>query len=90
IPAKGQKGGGMLEGISEGKMPCQVFRDLIKINPAIGNIRLSEVFHEEFIDVDSLALQLIWHWRGPGKAEGISDESLNAKLLVVLKDAGYL
>ncbi|MDU9042722.1 hypothetical protein [Pseudomonas corrugata] len=80
----------MLEGISEGELPCEVFRKLIKLDPTIGNIRLSEIFHEEFIEVDSLALQLIWRWRGPGKAEGISDESLNSELLFMLKNAGYL
>ncbi|RON41489.1 hypothetical protein [Pseudomonas brassicacearum] len=80
----------MLEGINEGKLPCQVFRELIEADPTIGNIRLGDVFHEEFIMVDSLAMQLIWHWRGPGKAEGISDESLNAELLGMLKSAGYL
>lgn len=30
----------MLEDISEGKLPCQVFRDLIKVDPTIGNVRL--------------------------------------------------
>ncbi|WP_152622968.1 hypothetical protein [Pseudomonas fluorescens] len=80
----------MLEGITEGELPCQVFRRLIKVDPTIGNILLSEIFHEEFIEVDSLALQLIWRWRGAGKTEGISDDSLNSKLLFMLKNAGYL
>ena len=30
----------MLEDIGEGKLPCQVFRDLIKVDPTIGNVRL--------------------------------------------------
>ncbi|WP_213939311.1 hypothetical protein [Pseudomonas sp. dw_612] len=80
----------MLEGINDGKLPCEVFRELINVDATLGNARLSELFHEEFIEVDSLALQLIWHWRGPGKIEGISDESLNAELLAMLKKAGYL
>lgn len=80
----------MLESILEGELPCQVFRSLIEADPTVGNIRLSEIFHEEFIEADSLAMQLIWRWRGPGKVEGISDESLNAELLVMLKSAGYL
>ncbi|MFJ7793460.1 hypothetical protein [Pseudomonas sp. NPDC096950] len=80
----------MLEGINEDKLPCEVFRELISVDSTLGNVRLSELFHEEFIEVDSLALQLIWHWRGPGKTEGISDESLNAELLAMLKKAGYL
>lgn len=39
----------------------------------------------QFVELDSLALRLIWHWRGAGKTEGISDESLNAELLAMLK-----
>ncbi len=54
----------MLEDIIDGELPCDVFRRLIESDPTIGNILLSEIFHEEFIHVDSLALQLIWHWRG--------------------------
>ncbi|MEO6678744.1 MAG: hypothetical protein ABIO21_15370 [Pseudomonas sp.] len=80
----------MLEGINEDKLPCEVFRELISVDSTLGNAQLSELFHEEFLEVDSLALQLIWHWRGPGKTEGISDESLNAELLAMLKRAGYL
>jgi hypothetical protein len=80
----------MLEGILRGELPCQVFRDLIEVDPKLTNIRLSEIFHEKFIDVDSLAMQLIWHWRGAGKSEGVIDESLNTELLVMLKSAGYL
>ncbi|WP_122434359.1 hypothetical protein [Pseudomonas viridiflava] len=80
----------MLEGISEGKKPSHVFRDVIKADPTIGNMRLSEFFHEEFIDVDSLAMQIIWNWRGPGRTSGLSDESLDEKLLDLLRDAGYL
>jgi hypothetical protein len=80
----------MLEGILDGELPCQIFRALIEADPTVGNIRLSEIFHEEFIGVDSLAMQLVWHWSGPGKTGGISDESLNAELLAMLKSAGYL
>ncbi|WP_122414346.1 hypothetical protein [Pseudomonas viridiflava] len=80
----------MLKGISEGKKPSHVFRDVINADPTVGNMRLSEFFHEEFIEVDSLAMQVIWSWCGPGKTSGLSDESLDEKLLDLLSDAGYL
>lgn len=80
----------MLESILEGESPCQAFRSLIDADSTIGNIRLGEIFSEEFMEVDSLAVQLIWHWKGPGKTQGISDESLNAELLAMLQAAGYL
>ncbi|AMP04191.1 hypothetical protein CPter91_1818 [Collimonas pratensis] len=44
---------------------------------------------DEFVELDSLAQQLVWHWKGPGKNHELSDESLDAELLTMLKEAGY-
>ena len=80
----------MLEKILNGISPSEVFRKLIETDPSIGNIRLGEILSDEFVELSSLAQQLVWHWKGPGKTQGLSDESLDAELLRMLKEAGYL
>ena len=80
----------MLEEICKGRLPSEVFRQLIGVDPTLTNIRLSKILRTEFVDIDSLAGQIIWNWKGPGKMQGMSDESLDAELSRMLKEAGYL
>jgi hypothetical protein len=80
----------MLEEIRKGQSPSFVFRKLIEADSSIGNIRLGEILSDEFVELSSLAQQLVWHWKGPGKTQGMSDESLDAELSRLLKEAGYL
>jgi len=80
----------MLEEIRNGELPTTVFKRLIKADSSIGNIRLAEILGDEFVELSSLAQQLVWHWKGPGRSQGLSDESLDAELLKMLKDAKYL
>jgi hypothetical protein len=80
----------MFEKILDGELPSLIFRKLIEVDPTIGNIRLGEMLSDEFVKLDSQAEQLIWHWKGPGKTQGLSDESLDAELLRMLREAGYL
>jgi hypothetical protein len=80
----------MFEAIIQGERPSSVFRKLIASDPSIGNIRLGEMVSDEFIELSSEAEQLIWHWRGPGKIQGLSDENLDALLLDLFKKANYL
>ena len=80
----------MFESIIEGEKPSSVFRRLIETDPSIGNIRLGEMVSDEFVELSSEAEQLIWHWQGPGKVQGLSDENLDELLLDLLKKANYL
>ncbi len=80
----------MFEKISTGELPSVIFRRLMEVDPSIGNIQLGEMLADEFLELDSQAEQLVWHWKGPGKSQGLSDESLNAELTRMLKVAGYL
>lgn len=80
----------MLDEINSGKLPSQIFRNLITVNPLLGNIQIGEIFCDEFLNVSSLAQQIIWHWKGPGKVQGLNDEGLDAELIRLLKEAGYL
>jgi len=80
----------MFELIIQGEMPSVVFKKLIETDPSIGNIRLGEMISDEFIELSSEAEQLIWHWKGPGKSQGLSDENLDALLLDLFRKADYL
>jgi len=80
----------MLESILEGVSPSEVFRRLVEADPSIGNIRLGEIMWEEFPNLTGEAQQLIWHWKGPGKSQGLADNDLDALLRKLLGQAGYL
>ncbi|RKP43267.1 hypothetical protein [Trinickia fusca] len=80
----------MLEKILEGESPSKVFRSLIEADPSIGNLRLGELLSDEFVNLSSEAQQLVWHWKGPGKSQGLSDEDLDALLKDLFGKAGYL
>lgn len=80
----------MFEEIRKGKSPSQVFRRLIEADPSLGNIQIGELLSDEFIELSGEAQQLIWHWKGPGKSQGLGDADLDARLLALLRQAGYL
>lgn len=79
----------MLKEILKGEPPSKVFRCLIEADPSIGNIRLGELLSDEFVNLSGEAQQLVWHWKGPGKSQGLSDADLDALLLDLLRKAGY-
>ncbi|SAL02602.1 hypothetical protein AWB80_08397 [Caballeronia pedi] len=80
----------MFEKILKGESPAKVFRELIEADPSIGKIQLGELFNDEFVDLTGEAQQLIWHWKGPGKSQGLDDADLDALLRQQLRNAGYL
>lgn len=80
----------MLERILQGDLPSLVFRRLIDTDPSITNIRIAELLGDEFTELSSEAIQLAWHWKGPNKEQGLSDENLDVLILKLLKEANYL
>jgi hypothetical protein len=80
----------MLERILQGDLPSSVFKTLIETDSSITNFQIDEMLGNEFIELSSEAIQLVWHWKGPNKTQGLSDENLDALLLQFFKDAGYL
>ena len=80
----------MLEKIVAGVLPSVVFRSLVDANPSLTNIQLAELLAEEFPELDSIAGQYLWRWKGPGKDQGLSDENLDRLLLQFFKNAQYL
>jgi hypothetical protein len=75
--------------ICNGLKPTEAFNQLIESNPEITNSELALLFENEFPEVSSEAVQVIWHWQRPGKKPGIDDNRLNENLVHLLKEAGY-
>lgn len=80
----------MMKDILLGSKPTTVFKALLERNPSLTNADISSDFKEQFINVDSEAIQAIWHWRRPGREQGVVDERIDEILLHHLKEAGYL
>ncbi|UPG96480.1 hypothetical protein [Luteibacter aegosomatissinici] len=80
----------MLESILTGEAPSALFRRIIEADASISNIRLGEIVRDEFGGLSGLAQQIIWHWKGPGRGQGLSDENLDASLRELFVEAGYL
>lgn len=79
----------MLGEILNGHAPSVVFRRIFTADPTMNNIRLAEMLADEFLELDSLAMELVWHWMGPGKPQGLRDASLDAQLFSLFRDSGY-
>ena len=79
----------MLQGILDGERPTVVFGQIIASDPSVGNVRLGELLGDESPRLTGEAMQLTWHWRGPGKSQGLSDDDLDALLRQLFVDAGY-
>lgn len=79
----------MLSELLSGSAPSEVFRRMFAADPTMSNIRLGEMLADEFVDLNSKAEQLVWHWMGPGKTQGLSDASLDGLLLPIFRDSGY-
>lgn len=80
----------VLHEILSGRAPSDVFRRIFAADPTMCNIRLGEMLSDEFVELNSEAVQLVWHWMGPGKTQGLSDASLDGLLLPIFRDSGYL
>lgn len=79
----------VLHEILSGRAPSDVFRRIFAADPTMSNIRLGEILGDEFVELNSEAVQLVWHWMGPGKTQGLSDASLDGLLLPIFRDSGY-
>lgn len=80
----------MFEDIQKGVPPSKLFRDLIANDPTLANFRLAVLFGDEFEKLSGEAQQVIWHWKGPGKVQGLIDMELDAILLRLMREADYL
>lgn len=80
----------MLERILQGDLPSVIFKKLIDANPSISNIQIGEMLSNQFVELSSEAEQLVWHWKRPGKSQGLSDENLDALIIKLFREASYL
>jgi hypothetical protein len=79
----------VLHEILAGHAPSEVFRRIFAADSSMSNIRLGAMLADEFVELDSLAEQLVWRWMGPGKTQGLSDANLDGLLLSIFCDSGY-
>ena len=80
----------MFEAILRGQKPSRLFHEIVRADPSVSNSQLSKLFREEFENLDGLAAQIIWKWKRPGKEHGLDDKSVDAELIKLLKEAGYI
>lgn len=80
----------MLTDILNGELPSAVFKKLIENNPELTTHDISVLFRNEFGKLDSQAGDIIWHWRRPGRSQGISDSELDSVLIKFFQEASYL
>ncbi|WP_434644476.1 hypothetical protein [Achromobacter piechaudii] len=80
----------MFEDIQKGMPPSKLFRELVASNPALVSFRLALLFGDEFEKLLGEAQQVIWHRKGPGEVQGLNDMELDAILLRLMREAGYL
>jgi hypothetical protein len=80
----------MMEQILTGILPTEVFKKSMALDKSLTKPDIAKQFKVQFPSVNSLAISMIWHWSGPANSSGISDESLNQRLLALLANAGYL
>ena len=78
-----------LERILRGVLPTDVFQEMLAREPGLTNSELARAFTDYFEDVDWLAKQVIWKWNRSRQRDGIDDEQLNARLIKLLREAGY-
>jgi hypothetical protein len=79
----------VLSELLSGCAPSDVFRRIFASDPTMTNIRLGEMLADEFVELNSQAEQLVWHWMGPGKTQGLGDASLDGLLLPIFRVSGY-
>lgn len=79
-----------MKDILSGTKPTAVFKEMLARKPSLTNADISSEFREEFIAVNSEAVQAIWHWRRPGLDRGVDDDRIDEIVLHHLRIAGYL
>lgn len=80
----------MLKSILAGQAPSQVFRQVFSSELVMDNYRLAEMLADEYVELSGEAVQLVWHWKSPAKMQGLSDENLDALLVPLFLEAGYV
>jgi hypothetical protein len=80
----------MLSSILSGECPSKLFRRILTEDTTMTNSRLAEILIDEFPALDGEAVSFIWHWMGPGRHQGISDDNLDILLRPLFEQAGYV
>jgi hypothetical protein len=75
--------------ILDGNLPSTVFRRLSAMDESITTHRLAEMLIDEFPDLDSEVVVLVWNWTGLGRPNGLNDERLDGLLKENFRRSGY-
>jgi hypothetical protein len=59
------------------------------MDESITTHNLAEMLIDEFPDLDSEVVVLVWNWTGLGRANGLNDERLDGLLEDHFRRAGY-
>jgi hypothetical protein len=80
----------MLKDIINGELPSITMKKMLLADPTLNNYDLGGLLIDEFPEINSEAVQIVWHWKRPGKAQGISDENFDKLILTLLKESKYI
>jgi hypothetical protein len=77
--------------ICNGKSPSRLFRELMASDQSLNKSDIAGMFYNTFENVDSVVIQMIWHWKYDDESLSITnDDQLDAMLRQALSQAGYL
>ncbi len=80
----------MFSEVLNGVPPSEVLKKFLEDHSGVDNYSLADMFHKEFPALSGDARQIIWHWKSPKESRGLSDENMNALMIRLFKEAGYL
>lgn len=80
----------MFSAIRQGKKPTEVFKELVGAEPGLNNWELASRFVDSFENISGEAVEIIWHWQRLGGRPGLADDKVDAMLLKLLLEAGYI
>lgn len=77
--------------ICSGESPSRLFREAMASDHSLKKSDIASFFYETFENVDSVVIQMIWHWKYDDNPFYVtSDDQLDEMLRQELSRAGYL
>jgi hypothetical protein len=79
-----------MKSILDGQNPSDLFKALLRDNPALTTADLALEFRKAFPSTGVDGMSAIWKWKMPGTKVGLSDAALDEQLRYWLTQYGYL
>lgn len=80
----------LLAQILDGQSPSSVLNMMLETVHDLDKYALANMFLDEFDRLDSRVLPLIWRWKSAKSIRGISNQSFDKTVLVLMRSAGYV